>query len=68
MLRCSRPGRPDPNAHIERFYRRCRIEAVDAYVDDSLHEVSEITVVPIREYIDERPHDSLGRAPPRRSC
>lgn len=58
------PGKPDQNAFIERFNRTFRHEVLNAYVFESLEQVREIVEIWLREYNDERPHDSLGRVPP----
>jgi putative transposase len=37
---------------------------LDAYVFDAIEQVRETTETWLREYNEERPHDSLGRVPP----
>jgi len=63
-LRYIQPGKPNQNALVERFNRTFRHEVLDAYVCESLDQVREISAAWMREYNDERPHDTLGRMPP----
>ena len=44
--------------------RPYRNEVLDAYVFESIEQVRAITEDWLREYNEERPHDSLGRVPP----
>ena len=64
-LRFIEPGKPNQNAFIERFNRTYRTEVLNAYVFESIEEVQRITDAWLIEYNEERPHDALGRVPPR---
>jgi len=54
-----KPGKPAQNSYVERFNRTYRNEILNMYVFRRLSEVREITDKWIREYNEERPHDSL---------
>lgn len=58
------PGKPDQNAFVERFNKTYRQEVLDAYLFESISQVRDISEMRIREYNEDRPHDSLGRLPP----
>ena len=52
------------NSYVERFNRTYRDEILNMYVFKTLSEVRELTENWIREYNEERPHDSLGDLTP----
>jgi len=49
---------------IERFNRSYREAVLDMFVFQSLREVREQTEKWLKEYNEERPHESLGHLPP----
>jgi len=54
------PVKPSQNLYIERFNRTYRDEVLDMFAFRMLSEVLELTEHWIKEYNEERPHDSLG--------
>jgi putative transposase len=59
-----KPGTPTQNSYVERFNRTYRDEILNMYVFRTLNEVRELTDKWVREYNEERPHDSLGDLTP----
>jgi putative transposase len=53
------------NGFIERFNRSYREAVLDMYLFRTLDEVREQTEYRVREYNEERPHESLGNLTPR---
>src|SRR5215208_8522515 len=60
-----KPGKPMQNGFIERFNRSYREAVLDMFVFQSLSEVREETEKWLKEYNEERPHESLGHMTPR---
>lgn len=58
------PGKPTQNSFIERFNRTYREEILDMYVFTRLSEVRDLTEKWLKEYNEERPHESLGNMTP----
>ncbi len=59
-----KPGTPTQNSYVERFNRTYRDEILNMYAFKTLNEVRELTENWIREYNEERPHDSLNDLTP----
>ena len=59
-----KPGKPTQNSYVERFNRTYRDEVLNMYVFRTLNEVREITETWMRQYNEERPHDSLDDLTP----
>ena len=53
------------NGFVERFNRTYRTEVLDMFVFKHLKEVEEITENWVKQYNEERPHESLGNLTPK---
>lgn len=58
------PGKPTQNSYVERFNRTFRDEILNFYVFSRLSEVRSIVDDWIKEYNEQRPHESLGNLTP----
>jgi putative transposase len=58
------PGKPTQNSYIERFNRTFRHEVLDFYIFSNLREVREIVEDWLKQYNEQRPHESLGDLTP----
>lgn len=58
------PGKPTQNSYVERFNRTFRDEILNFYVFSRLSEVRSIVDNWIKEYNEQRPHESLGNLTP----
>ena len=58
------PGKPAQNGFIERFNRTYREDILDMYMFGSLTEVREISKQWLKQYNNERPHESLNGLTP----
>ena len=58
------PRKPTQNSFIERFNRTYREEVLDLYIFNNLSEVQQITQNWLKQYNEERPHESLGNLTP----
>lgn len=57
-------GKPQQNALIERFNRTYREDVLDANLFNTIEELEELTALWIKEYNEERPHQSLNYKTP----
>ncbi|EOW6930333.1 TPA: IS3 family transposase [Serratia marcescens] len=64
QLEFIKPGKPTQNAFIERFNRTYRTEILDFYLFRTRNEAREITERWLKEYNNERPHESLNNLTP----
>lgn len=64
QLEFIKQGKPTQNAFIERFNRTYRTEILDFYLFRTLNEAREITERWLKEYNNERPHESLNNLTP----
>ena len=58
------PGKPTQNSYVERFNRTFRHEVLDFHVFSSLREVRDVVVDWLKQYNEQRPHESLGDLTP----
>lgn len=65
QLEFIKPGKPMQNGYIERFNRTYREAVLDMYVFSTLEEVRGDTERWLKEYNEDRPHESLGDLTPR---
>lgn len=59
------PGHPEQNGFIERFNETYRQEILDANIFRDIKHAREITQEWVKEYNEERPHESLGNKTPK---
>ena len=59
-----KPGKPTQNSFVERFNRTYRQEVLDSYIFETLDQTRALTAEWLREYNEQRPHESLGDIPP----
>jgi putative transposase len=63
-IRYIQPGKPNQNAHIERFNRTYRDEVLNCCLFENLEQVRKITAGWLITYNERRPHDACCDLPP----
>lgn len=58
------PGKPTPNAHLEKFNQTKHTKVLDCFVFDSLQEGADLTADWLNHYNHHQPHQALGSIPP----
>lgn len=59
------PGKPNQNAHVERYNRTARHEWLDMHAFESIEKAQLLATRWLWRYNNERPNSAIGCAPPR---
>lgn len=64
VIQYIQPGKPMQNGYIERFNRTFREDILDAYLFEDIMQVRILAEEWMKDYNNNRPHESLGGVPP----